>query len=439
MMHYVMTLLLFIIVFGIVVMSHEFGHFLIARMNGIHVVEFMIGMGPKLISWGKKDTVYSIRLLPIGGACMFEGEDGLNEREGDAKDSPSAFPNASVWARIATVIAGPFFNFILAMLVAVIMVPMIQVHDTVVRQVMDGSAAEEAGLQAGDKILKLNGERIYLFSELQIFKQMNKGSSVTVTYERDGKRYDTVMTPKFNEQAGAYEYGVVNTNVCIAEVDEGSAAWQAGLQAGDVLTKANGQKIYSFEELFQQTQNSENGEVTVTYERDGKEYDTLVKPTFKEETGSYYFGLKTGTSFVHVKGLQCVQYGWYEVRAGVRNTYKSLLMLVKGKLESKDVAGPVGMAHMVGEIYEETKEDWRDVLVNMMNLTMLISVSLGIMNILPLPALDGGRLVFLIVEVFRGKPVPPEKEGMVHFVGLVFFMILMVVVLFNDIRNIVGM
>ena len=216
---------------------------------------------------------------------------------------------------------------------------------------------------------------------------------------------------KTGDRAGAYEYGIVNTNVCIAEVDEGSAAWQAGLQAGDVLTKANGQKIYSFEELFQQTQNSENGEVTVTYERDGKEYDTLVKPTFKEETGSYYFGLKTGTSFVHVKGLQCVQYGWYEVRAGVRNTYKSLLMLVKGKLESKDVAGPVGMAHMVGEIYEETKEDWRDVLVNMMNLTMLISVSLGIMNILPLPALDGGRLVFLIVEVFRGKPVPPEKRA----------------------------
>ncbi|MBR6477719.1 MAG: site-2 protease family protein, partial [Lachnospiraceae bacterium] len=123
---------------------------------------------------------------------------------------------------------------------------------------------------------------------------------------------------------------------------------------------------------------------------------------------------------------------------GVKNTYKSLLMLVTGKLTRKDVAGPVGMAHMVGEIYEETKEDWRDVFVNMLNLTMIISVSLGIMNILPFPALDGGRLVFLIVEVFRGKPVPPEKEGLVHFVGLVFFMVLMVVVLFNDIVNIVG-
>lgn len=353
MMHYVMTILLFIIVFGVVVISHEFGHFLIARMNGIHVVEFMIGMGPKLISWGKKDTIYSIRLLPIGGACMFEGEDGLNEKEGDAKDSPGAFPNAKVWSRIATVAAGPFFNFILALLVAMIMVPMIQVHDTVVSEVVPESAAEEAGLLAGDKIIKLNHERIYLFSEIYTFVQLNKGNSVTVVYERNGEKHETILTPKFDEEDNAYYLGIVNSN--------------------------------------------------------------LVK----------------------VKGLNTIQYGWYEVRAGVKNTYKSLLMLVTGKLGRKDVAGPVGMAHMVGEIYEETKEDWRDVFVNMLNLTMLISVSLGIMNILPFPALDGGRLVFLILEVFRGKPVPPEKEGMVHFVGLVFFMVLMVVIMFNDIVNII--
>lgn len=352
MMHYIMTILLFIIVFGVVVISHEFGHYLIARMNGIHVVEFMIGMGPKIISWGKKDTIYSIRLLPIGGACMFEGEDGLNEKEGEAKDSPGAFPNANVWARIATVAAGPFFNFILALLVAMIMVPMIQLHDAVVSEVVEDGAAQEAGLMAGDRIIKLNNERIHLFTEVYTFAQLNKGNPVTVVYERNGERFTTVLNPKYSEEDGAYYFGIINSDL------------------------------------------------------------------------------------VQIKGLQTIQYGWYEVRAGVKNTYKSLLMLVTGKLGRQDVAGPVGMAHMVGEIYEETKEDWRDVFVNMLNLTMLISVSLGIMNIMPFPALDGGRLVFLIVEVFRGKPVPPEKEGMVHFIGLVFFMILMVVVLFNDVSNI---
>ena len=355
MMHYVMTILLFVIVFGVVVISHEFGHFLIARMNGIHVVEFMIGMGPKIVSWTKKETEYSIRLLPIGGACLFEGEDGLNAKEGeDAKDSPSAFPNANVWAKIATVFAGPFFNLILAFLVAFIMVPLIQIGDTTISKVAEGGAAEEAGLQVGDKIIKMNGERVYLLSEIYTLAQMSKGNPVEMTYERNGDQFETILAPRYDEKEGAYYFGIENRNA------------------------------------------------------------------------------------VRVKGLNVFRYGWYEVRAGVKNTYKNLLMLVTGKLGRKEVAGPVGMAHMVGEIYEETKDDWLDVFVNMLNLTMLISICLGVMNILPFPALDGGRLVFLIVEVFRGKPVPPEKEGLVHFVGLVFFMILMVAVLFNDISNIIG-
>lgn len=353
MQHYFMTILLFILVFGVVVISHEFGHFLIARMNGIHVVEFMIGMGPKIISWGKKDTVYSIRLLPIGGACLFEGEDGLNEAEGDAKESKGAFPNANVWARISTVFAGPFFNFILAMLVALIMVPMIQIRDTEASQVQEGGAAYEAGLRDGDHIISMNGERMYLFSELYIFTQMNKGKPVRIVYERGGEKFETVMTPKYDESADAYYIGIVNAHV------------------------------------------------------------------------------------LDIKGLDTLKYGWYEVRADVKNTYKSLLMLVTGQLTRKDVAGPVGMANMVGEIYEETKEDWRDVFVNMLNLILLLSINLGILNILPFPALDGGRLVFLFVEVFRGKPIPPEKEGMVHFAGMIFFLILMVLVFFNDIVNIV--
>lgn len=353
MQHYVMTLLLFVLVFGAVVISHEFGHFLIARMNGIHVVEFMIGMGPKLLSWGKGDTVYSIRLLPIGGACLFEGEDGLNEKEGSPEDAKGAFPNAPVWARIATVFAGPFFNFILAILVALIMVPMIQIRDTEATQVPEDGAAWAAGLRDGDRIVSLDGERVYLFSELYIFAQMNKGNPVKMVYERGGERFQTVLTPKYDEASGAYYFGIVNGHI------------------------------------------------------------------------------------LDVKGLDTIKYGWFEVRASVKNTYKSLIMLVTGKVSRTEVAGPVGMANMVGEIYEETKEDWRDVFVNMLNLIMLLSVNLGILNILPFPALDGGRLVFLFVEVFRGKPVPPEKEGMVHFAGMVFFLILMVLVFFNDIVNII--
>lgn len=344
------TILLFILVFGAVVISHEFGHFLLAKANGIHVVEFCVGMGPNIFSFQKGDTKYSLKLLPIGGACMFEGEDGLSAKEGEVGEG--AFPNASVWARISTVVAGPLFNFILAFVVSLIMVQFIVIQEPVITEVTQESAAQEAGLMAGDRIISLNGSKVYLYQEVSVFNQMNKGAEVTVVYERNGERYSTVLTPKFDEAYGRYMFGIVNN------------------------------------------------------------------------------------SYVELKGLDGLKFAWYEVRSGVITTYKSLAMLVQGKVSRTEVAGPVGMANMVGDIYEETKESPMDVFVNMLNIIMLLSVNLGIINLLPIPALDGGRLVFLLVEVVRGKPIPPEKEGIVHFIGFVFFMILMVVVLFNDISNI---
>jgi len=281
---------------------------------------------------------------------MFEGEDGLNAKEGEM--SEGAFPNASVWARISTVVAGPLFNFILAFIVSLIMVQFIVIQEPVITEVTQESAAQEAGLLPGDRIISLNGSKVYLYQEVSVFNQMNKGAEVTVVYERDGEKRGTVLTPKFDETYGRYMFGIVNN------------------------------------------------------------------------------------SYVELKGLDGLKYAWYEVRSGVITTYKSLAMLIQGKVSRTEVAGPVGMANIVGDIYEETKDSPMDVFVNMLNIIMLLSVNLGILNLLPIPALDGGRLVFLLIELVRGKPVPPEKEGIIHFIGFVFFMILMVVVFFNDISNI---
>ena len=347
------SFLFFVLIFGIVVISHEFGHFLIAKMNGIHVVEFSVGMGPNLLSFKKGDTIYSLKLLPLGGACMFEGEDGLNIQEGEA--SEGAFNNASVWARIATVVAGPFFNFILGAIVAAIMVSMMVIRLPIV-EVVENSAAIEAGLQNGDKIISLNDEKIYLFEELSLFNYINGGKEVQVEFERNGEVLETTLTPKYDEASGGYKFGVY----CGAYAEE--------------------------------------------------------------------------------KGIARLKYAWYEMRYCAINTYKSLQMLVQGRVKSDDVAGPVGIAvNVVGKTYEATKEyGVGTVVLNMLNITLLLTINLGILNLLPIPALDGGRLVFLLIEVVRGKPIPPEKEGMVHFVGLVFFMCLMVVVFFNDLKNIFG-
>ncbi len=351
------TLILFIIIFGAVVIAHEFGHFLLAKANGIHVVEFSVGMGPNLISVKRGDTKYSLKLLPIGGACMFEGEDGLASKDGE-EPGEGSFLNAPVWGRISTVAAGPIFNFILAFLIAFVMVNMtgiIAIRDPIATQVLQGGGAEAAGLQDGDRIISINGERMRLYQEISLYMQASyRGGDLEIVYERDGERYTTVLTPQYDQEMGTYLLGVANAD------------------------------------------------------------------------------------FVEPKGFKTFAYAWYEMRYSVKATYKSLGMLFTGRVSRQDVAGPVGIAvNVVGKTYDEAKDyGWQSVLLSMLNITLMLSVNLGILNLLPIPALDGGRLVFLLVEVVRGRPVPPEKEGMVHFVGLMFFMALMVFVFFNDLVNI---
>lgn len=346
------TFILFVLIFGVVVISHELGHFLLAKANGIHVVEFAVGMGPNLFSFQKGETKYSLKLLPLGGACMFEGEDGLQTKEGGGNEG--SFPSANVWARISTVLAGPVFNFILGFIIALIMVNLIVLRDPVATEVVEGGAAMEAGIQAGDRIVSLNGEKVYLYEEVLLFTQIYTGGDVTVGYERDGEEFTTVLTPRYDEKAGRYLIGISNSD------------------------------------------------------------------------------------FVKLKGAESLKYAWYEVRFALKSTYKSLGMLLGGRVSRQDVSGPVGIAvNVVGKTYEATKDyGWQEVLVNMLNIAMLLSVNLGILNLLPIPALDGGRLVFMLIEIVRGKPVSPEKEGMVHFIGLMFFMVLMVFLFFNDLSNI---
>lgn len=348
-----MTVIWFVLIFGAVVLSHEFGHFLLAKMNGIHVVEFSVGMGPTLFSFKKKETKYALRLLPIGGACMFEGEDGLESENGGGEGS---FTKASVWARIATVIAGPIFNFVLAFIVAVIVVSLSPTDRPVITGVTEGGAAEEVGLKAGDEIISINGEKTHLFREISLLAMLNKGGDMEIVYERDGVR-DTVT----------------------------------------------------------------------------------LTPAYSETDGRYYMGVQ-GTVYEQAKGLAVFRDAWYEIRYSVNSTYKSLGMLLTGQFNRQDVAGPVGIAvNVVGKTYDTAKDyGVQAVVLSMLNIVLLLSVNLGILNLLPIPALDGGRLVFLLIEVIRGKPIPPEKEGIVHFVGLVFFMVLMVIVLFNDLANIFG-
>lgn len=341
-----MKFIIAILIFSMIILFHELGHFLLAKKNKIKVNEFCLGLGPTLFGIQKGETFYSIKLLPFGGACMMEGEDGESADE-------CAFGSKSVWARMSVVAAGPIFNFILAYVLSFILISCIGVDVPVLSGVVAGYSAQSEGMQAGDVIVEINNKPIHFYREVSMYTYFHPGETLDVAYERDGKRHQAVIEPKYDEESGRYMIGIQTKNV-----------------------------------------------------REKKSF------------------------------LSNVKYGMYEVKYWIWTTIQSLKMLVTGKVSANELSGPVGIVKSIGDTYDASKSDGMFyVFLNMLNFSILLTANLGVMNLLPLPALDGGRLVFLIIEAVRRKKINPEKEGMVHFVGIMILMGLMVLVMFNDIRK----
>lgn len=339
-----MSIILAIIIFSVIIIFHELGHFLVAKKCDVKVNEFCLGLGPTLLHFTKGETTYSLKLLPFGGACMMEGED---EESTDGR----AFNNKPLLQRMAIVAAGPLFNFIMAYVLSVILIGAIGYDVPTLAGVMEGSPAEEQGIEAGDTIVALNHYRVHFYQEISIYTFFHPGEEVKVTYLRDGEEYTAMLTPEYNEEAGRYLFG------------------------------------------FQ---------------------------------GDY----------TRIRGNipQTLAYGFYEMKYQIYSTFESLKMLVTGRLSVNDMSGPVGIVKTIGDVYDESADSGAFyIAMNMINIAILLSANLGVMNLLPIPALDGGRLLFFIVEGIRGKKLNEEIEGRIHFIGFALLMALMVVVMFNDI------
>lgn len=339
-----MGIILAILVFGLIVFVHELGHFLLAKVNKIRVDEFSIGMGPRLFSFVKGETRYSLKLLPIGGSCMMGEDDPEDNGEG-------SFNSKSVWARMSVIVAGAVFNFILALIFAIIVIGFTGYDAPVVSGVTENFPAAEAGLKAGDRIVKMDNKKINIWREISYYNMFHPGESVDIVYERDGEKNEVTVTPK------------------------------------------------------------------------------------QDEDGMYYLGI-TSSGYEKANVLTAIQYGVYEVKFWISTTLSSLKMLVTGSVGLDQLSGPVGIVDVVDDTYQQSKDYGALVVImQMLSIGILISANLGVMNLLPLPALDGGRLVFLIIEAIRGKRVAPEKEGWVHGIGMILLLLLMVFVLFNDVKR----
>ena len=222
----------------------------------------------------------------------------------------------------------------------------------------------------------------------------------------------------------------------IVQVQTGSPAAEAGLQTGDVITRMNGKRIHLYQEVAMYNTFHPGETVNLEYRRGDETHKTTVTPAYSEETGGYLMGISGGIPRAPKSLFETIQYSAYELRYMVDLTFQSLKMLVTGQVSRKDVAGPVGIVVMIDQTVEASSSyGILTVLINLANMCLILSANLGIMNLLPIPALDGGRLVFILIEAVRGKPVDPEKEGMIHMAGMAVLMTLMVLILFNDIAN----
>ena len=348
----ILYVLLAIVMLGIIVTVHEFGHYLVGRLCGIGIVEFSVGFGPRILGWERKGIKYSLRGIPLGGYCAFVGEDERN-------DDPRAMNNQPVWKRFATVLAGPFMNFVLAFVVCVVMLAgffhVAEETLPVVGQVIDGMPAAEAGLMAGDRILSVDG-----------------------TYIPDG------------------DAGVTLSSQLIRS-GEGDAPVSLRVQRGD--------DVLSFE-ITPALSDGQDGE---------KVRQIGIYYSYKERRMTFAEALRETPGYT--LGV-------------VRTMLDSLRNLLFHGEGIQDTVGTVGIIAVVSQQARQGVE-------NVLWLMFIITLNLGIMNLLPIPALDGGRLLFLIVEAIRRKPIPPEKEGLVHGIGMVLLLGLFVVLTFHDIVRLI--
>lgn len=425
-----MKILIALLVFSVIVLFHELGHFLLAKRNGIAVTEFSLGMGPRLLSTEKGGTRYSLKLFPIGGSCMMVGED-------EDDDSEGSFNNASVWARISVVAAGPIFNFILAFVFAMIITSVVGYDPARVLQVTEGSPAAQAGLKEGDIIKEFQGRHISIGRDLDSYMTLHglKDEEISLTYERDGKKHDIQFQANSESR---YMLGFIYLSEGIPEITQvmlNSAMTKAGVMPGDIIREINGTAVADSQEIqaYLQEHPLDGTEITLGIERDGKveTISAIPQMTKHVDSGFIYNIYREKTNFLGV-----MKYSAVEVRYWVSTTVESLMMLIKGQFSVNDLSGPVGIIDVIGDSYEEAKsEGAMMVWMQMLYWAILLSANLGVMNLLPIPALDGGRLVFLLIESVRKKRLNPNVEGMIHFAGFVLLMMLMVFVMFNDFRR----
>ncbi|MGE5613987.1 MAG: RIP metalloprotease RseP [Bacillota bacterium] len=428
-----MSVIIAILALNIIIIVHELGHFISAKKMGIKVLEFSLFIGPKIFSVQRGDTTYSLRLIPLMAYVKMEGEE-------EDSDSRSAFRNKPLTARAITVIGGPLANLLLAVFILTAVFSMSGFATTEIGYVEENSPAAAAGIRKGDRIISYDGKRTYLPIDVIQFIYVSKGAPAKIEYERDGERFSEIIEPIIHPATVSPKIGVAlggqgeTGSTVISGLSPGMPAEKMGLKVGDRIKALNGVEVNTAEELIAFVNQNGFKPLEVKVLRDGAEINVTITPV-EVKTDEWY---DAGMLFMPRKG------GFFESLAQaatytfsvVRSTGYSLVWLVTGKASVSELIGPIGMVSTISAAVRHAPSIY-DMLLELLNTTALFSIALGATNLIPFPVLDGGRLVLILVEAVRGKPLSQEKEAYISMVGFAVIILLGLFVAYNDIIRLV--
>jgi regulator of sigma E protease len=422
-----MTLIYFLIVIGILVFVHEFGHFIMAKRAGVRVEKFSLGMGPKLFGYKKGDTEYVISALPLGGYVKMAGENPDEEPTGAADE----FQSKTVWQRAKIAATGPLTNIVLAFLIMpfVFMVGTYTLGSAMVGFVEKGSPAEQAGFKVGDIIQKVNGRTIVDWEKAEMLIAVNPDTDIKVVIDRKGETQTLILRPKLDPDHNIGTSGLYpDIPVEVGKLKPGFPAEKAGVKINDKVVAVDGKTVYYWNQFSSVIKDSQGRKLELMIERDGKRLPITVTPI--EDNGRYVIGVEPIVRMMFKKYgfFESLSLGFDKTIEFIDVTFITLKKLLTFGLSIKTLGGPVMIAQMSGRAAAAG-------LSAFLSLLAMISISLGILNLLPIPVLDGGLILFLIIEAIRKKPLSRKVMEVSQSIGAAVLITLIAVVSYNDVMR----
>lgn len=422
-----LNIIAFIIALGFLIFAHESGHFFFAKLFRVRVLVFSFGFGKRLFGFRKGDTDYRVSLVPLGGYVRMAGDNP----EENVPGNPDEFLSKPKWQRFLILFAGPMMNLLIAIffVAGFAMIGSEQViMKPVIAEVKPDSPASRAGLAAGDVIVRIKGETVNDFDDVRLLVSMNAGTPMAVVYKRDGVEHTTTLTPIQTEgDYGPIGFAGITPGIepVIGRVEPGTPAAAAGLRSGDRIVAANGHPVRGFDSFATISRNAIKKPITVDVLRGGQKVTVPLAPT-ADENYTVLRGIIPPTKVLKLSLLPALQFSVKENWRILRFSFSAIGRLFRPEGSVKELSGPVNIARIVGQAM---RHGWLEFL----GVVAMISLQLGIMNLLPIPILDGGHIMVLLIEGIARRDLSLRVKERIQQVGFAALAMLMLVVLYNDV------